>query len=45
MSTSVRLGVGGAVLALVAMLGASGVVAAQTGSTSDSISADGHWCC
>jgi hypothetical protein len=45
MSMSVRLGVGGAVLALVGLLSASGVVAAQAGDASDSVSADAHWCC
>jgi hypothetical protein len=45
MSMSVRLGVGGAVLALVGLLSASGVAAAPAGGRSDSISADAHWCC
>jgi hypothetical protein len=45
MSTSLRLGIGGAVLALVWMLTASGVVAAQAAHRSETIRADAHWCC
>jgi hypothetical protein len=49
MSTTVRLGIGGAVLALAGLMGGpvavSVAVSAHANGPSESISADAHWCC